>query len=567
MSRLPVRFSSSRKKVFRGAIASLCSAVAIGLTALPGKTAEKIELVYTPLVLSLPVASLENFARTGAIDASLKTYLARATPAEREEFRQVLLKRLDIDPILLSRFFNTVMGADILYRLGKGITVPNNINGKFALRSAIVSAALDKEEGLTLLNVLKKFPTDMQIQGENVLGLARTIDFAVYVSETFVKEMRAWTASEAAAVKPPTDFATLPDIRKRGEFEVNRERWNLTDKTRNRSFYVDVYSPKTSRPGKTPVIVFSHGLASRPDDFAKALEHLASYGFVIAAPQHIGSDTLYLQGMLAGFNRNIFDRDEFINRPKDISFVIDELERRNDSEFGGRLNLKNVGVAGHSFGGYTAIALAGAEIDFEYLEQDCKRPYFGINIAILLECRALELPRQVYNFRDDRVTAVFAANPVNRSIFGPRGIGKITIPILLGSGSYDPAANPIFEQAVPFTWLKTPNKYLAMVEGQAHVNFTQLDPGIQKTLDSVGALTLPSQNLIGNYAGALLVSFFEVYTAGNDRFRPFLSSEYAEYLSQSEQFKLDLITAASSDELTDLARRLQVASPNKNAGN
>lgn len=537
--------------------AFLLGILSAGITAFPIKAAEEIEFVYTPLVFSVSVASLETFAKEGKIDADLKTFLARATPEEREKFREALLRKIDIDPILLSRFFNSVMGADMLYRLGKGITVEGGINGKYALRGAIVSAAFDPG-GLTLLNVLKKFPNNIQLQGEEILGLAKAIDYAVDVAELFIKDMRVWTAEEAAAVKPPINYAGLPDIRQRGSFAVKKEVWNLTDSSRNRSFYVDVYIPQTSREGKTPVIIFSHGLASRPEDFAKAIEHLASYGFFIAAPQHPGSDTQYLQGMLAGYNRNIFDGNEFINRPKDISFVIDELERRNPTEFQNRLDLTNVGVAGHSFGGYTAIAIAGAQIDFENLKKDCNRPYFGINMALILECRAMELPKQVYNFRDERVTAVFAANPVNRSIFGEKGLSKISIPVLLGSGSYDPAANPIFEQAIPFTWLKTPNKYLAMVEGQAHVNFTELDAGMQKTLESVVDITLPSQNLIGNYAGALLVAFFEVYIGKNEKFRPFLLSSYAEYLSQGQQFKLDFITAASDEELVQLIKKLQV---------
>jgi predicted dienelactone hydrolase len=537
--------------------AFLLGILATGITALPLKAAEEIEFVYTPLVFSVSVASLETFAKEGKIDANLKTFLSRSTPVEREQFREALLTKIDIDPILLSRFFNSVMGADILYRLGKGITVEGGINGKYALRGAIVSAAFDPG-GLTLLNVLKKFPNNIQLQGEEILGLAKALDYAVSVAELFIKDMRLWTADEAAAVKPPINYAGLPDLRQRGSFEVKKEVWNLTDSSRNRSFYVDVYIPQTFREGKTPVIIFSHGLASRPEDFAKAIEHIASYGFLVAAPQHPGSDTKYLQGMLAGYYRNIFDGNEFINRPKDISFVIDELERRNANQFQGKLDLTNVGVAGHSFGGYTAIALAGAQIDFENLEKDCNRPYFGINIAILLECRALELPRQVYNFRDERVTAVFAANPVNRSIFGQKGLGKISIPVLLGSGSYDPAANPIFEQAIPFTWLKTPDKYLAMVEGQAHVNFTELDAGIQKTLETVVDITLPNQNLIGDYAGALLVAFFEVYVGRNEKFRPFLLSSYAEYLSQGQKFKLDFITAASADELSQLIEKLRV---------
>ncbi|NCR00446.1 MAG: alpha/beta hydrolase [Microcystis aeruginosa L211-101] len=550
-NRFPRNNSTRRLRAF------LLGLFAVGMTALPLKAAEEIEFVYTPLVFSVSVASLENFAKGGKIDANLKRFLARATPEAREQFREALLTKIDIDPILLSRFFNSVMGADMLSRLGKGITIEGGINGKYALRGAIVSAAFDPG-GLTLLNVLKKFPNNIQLQGEEILGLAKTIDYAVYVAEIFIKDMRLWTAEEAAAVKPAINYASLPDLRQRGSFQVKKEVWNLTDSSRNRSLYVNVYIPQTFREGKTPVIIFSHGLASRPEDYAQAIEHLASYGFLVAAPQHPGSDTQYLQGMLGGYYRNIFDGNEFINRPKDISFVIDELARRNASQFQGKLNLTNVGVAGHSFGGYTSLAVAGAQIDFDNLAQDCNRPYSGINIAILLECRALELPRQVYNFRDERVTAVFAANPVNRSIFGEKGLSKISIPVLLGSGSYDPAANPIFEQAIPFTWLKTPDKYLAMVEGQAHVNFTELDAGMQKTLESVVNITLPDQNLIENYAGALLVSFFEVYIADNEKFRPFLRSSYAEYLSQGQKFKLDFITAASDQKLSQLIEKLRV---------
>ena len=554
ITRLQNRFS--RNNSTRRLRAFILGLFAATMTALPLKAAEEVEFVYTPLVFSLSVASLETFAKEGKIDANLKQFLARVTPEAREQFREALLTKIDIDPVLLSRFFNSVMGADMLSRLGKGITIEGGINGKYALRGAIVSAAFEPG-GLTLLNVLKKFPNNIQLQGEEILGLAKTIDYAVYVAEIFIKDMRLWTAEEAAAVKPAINYASLPDLRQRGSFQVKKEVWNLTDSSRNRSLYVNVYIPQTFREGKTPVIIFSHGLASRPEDYAQAIEHLASYGFLVAAPQHPGSDMKYLQGMLGGYYRNIFDRDEFINRPKDISFVIDELARRNASQFQGKLNLTNVGVAGHSFGGYTAIAVAGASIDFDNLAKDCNRPYSGINIAILLECRALELPRQVYNFRDERVAAVFAANPVNRSIFGEKGLSKISIPVLLGSGSYDPAANPIFEQAIPFTWLKTPDKYLAMVEGQAHVNFTELDAGMQKTLKSVVDITLPNQNLIEDYTGALLVSFFEVYIANNEKFRPFLLSSYAEYLSQGQKFKLDFITAASDEKLSQLIEKLR----------
>ncbi len=525
----------------------LMAALSASLVAIPVKAAEELFLSYDSVLLSVKVASLEAFAKEGKIDTDLQLYLSRANAAEKEEFRQILLKRVDVNPVLLSRFFNSVMGADILERLGEAITLQGGSNGKYALRGALVTAAFDPE-GLTLLNFLKKLPVNIEFQGEEVIDLAKEAKEVVRATEFLVTEMRSLELQESNA-DPKVNYSTLPDLRKQGPYKVSKQVWQLVDQSRNRQFYVDVYIPQHEGAEKIPVIVFSHGLSSRPEDYAVGLEHLASYGYLVAAPQHIGSDTIYLQEMLQGYHRNIFDLNEFINRPQDISYVIDELERRNPTKFQGRLVLNNIGAAGHSFGGYTVLGLAGANIDFENLQRDCDQLDVAVDISLLLECRALELPRMTYNFRDERVKAVYAANPVNRSIYGKKGISQISIPTVLGSGSYDPAAPPFFEQAASFTWLTTPDKYWAMVEGQAHVNFNNLDPGITKALNSVGHLTLPSQTLIGNYDHALKLAFFETYIDKNENYRPYLQSSYAEYLSQDETFKLDLISEASSDEL------------------
>lgn len=415
------------------------------LTSIPVKAAEKIYLSYGPLMFSLEVDSLETFAKDGRINKDLEFYLDRVTPKKQEEFREILLKETNLDPVLVSRFFNSAMGQKILTSVGKGVTIQGGSNGGYALRGAIVSAAFDPE-GLSLLNVLKKYPTNIQLQGELIEGLAQEIDKLILATDTLVTKMKEWTTEEAKT-DSSVNYDTLKDLRKLGSYQVKKQVWNLTDKSRDRSFYVDVYIPQNFQQEKISVVVFSHGLSSKPEDYSEALEHLASYGYLVAAPQHPGSDSIYLKEMFEGYHRNIFDLNDFINRPQDISYVIDELERRNFAEFSGKLDLENVGVAGHSFGGYTALAIAGATIDFDNLQQDCDRLYHGINIALLLECRALELSRQDYNFRDNRVTAVFAGNPVNRSIFGQKGLSNIAIPILLGSGSDDPAAPPALEQA------------------------------------------------------------------------------------------------------------------------
>jgi predicted dienelactone hydrolase len=550
-----LKFQPSFLMVRRWGRALALNCLSTLIVTLPMRAAEKLYLTYGPLKFSLKVESLETFAKQGTINKDLAFYLGFASPEDRAEFRKALLKRADISPVILSRFFNSAIGEDILTRLGLLIAIEGGNNGKYALRAALIQAASDPQ-GLTLLTFLEKFPTNMQFQGELMLAFAQAVDRVTQGTEFFVQKMQQWTAEEAIS-QPPTNFAALPDIRKLGPHGVKEETWTLTDNSRNRKFYVLVYKPQRWRDGKTPVVILSHGLASRPEDFSDRAKHLASYGYVVAVPQHPGSDFQQAQALLGGYSRQIFDVNEFINRPKDISYVIDELQRRNQSEFEGRLDLESVGAYGHSFGGYTVLALAGAEIDFEHLAQDCSKQLGGLNTSLLLQCRALDLPRQTYSLRDRRVKAVIAANPINSSIFGPHGLGKIQVPVMIGAGSYDPAAPVVFEQARSFPWLKTPNKYLMMSEGQAHVDFSELDAGITGTIESVGDLTLPSPDLLSGYADGMTLAFFEIYTASNADYRLYLQASYAKYLSQGQTFSLDFISAASADKLAAALQQLK----------
>jgi predicted dienelactone hydrolase len=386
--------------------------------------------------------------------------------------------------------------------------------------------------------------------------LAKQIEKIVDATLTYTKVMADLSAKEAAS-EPAVDFAKLPNIQQKRSFQYTREKFTLNDPSRDRQFYVILYKPTQARSPKIPVVIVSHGLASKPEDFEDIAKHLASYGFVVALPQHPGSDFQQAKNLLEGYSREVFDINEFVNRPKDISATIDELERRNATEFGGQLDTQNVGVIGHSFGGYTALAVAGAEIDFDYLQSECDRIYSGLNTSLLLQCRALSIPRKVYSFRDPRVKAILAGNPVNSSIFGEKGLSKIDIPVAFISGNYDPATPAVFEQMRSFIWLKTPNKYLILAEGQAHVDFSELDAGISDALKAVPDLTLPEPSLLHGYRDPLVLAYFEVYTAQNTKFYPYFSSAYAAYLSQNKAFNVYLISGKSEPGLIEAIEKFK----------
>ena len=523
--------------------------------------AEKIKFIVGPLRLSLNISSLESFAANGTVDRRLADYFrfAGSTEAEKNEFREILLKPIAIDPVLLSRLLRTDMGEDLLSRWGEYITIQGGRNGKYALRGAMVESAFD-DNGLSLINVFRHLPTNIQINVGQALSLAEKVDLIITATNFFRQEI-SQLAQQEIELNAPIDYAALPDLRQRGKFGVEKNSWQLTDTSRERTFTVDIYQPKDWQGNKIPVVIASHGLGASPEYFADSGEHLASHGYVLVVPQHPGSDSKHIEALKAGRSNQIFLTREFIDRPQDIRYSIDELERRNQKEFAGQLDLNNVAVIGHSFGGYTALALAGASIEFDHLEPECQR---RLNISLLLQCRALSLEPQSERLKDERVKAIAITNPFQSAIFGPQGLARISLPVFVQAGKYDPATPFVLEQVRPFPWLNTPDKYLSLQEGDTHVDIRELDAGISELIYAFSYLSLPEPGLLTSYNHALMLAFLEVHLLGNEDYRPYLQSAYAAYLSQGQEFKNFLITHASAEGLEEAIARFKAKHPNLN---
>lgn len=93
------------------------------------------------------------------------------------------------------------------------------------------------------------------------------------------------------------------------------------------------------------------------------------------------------------------------------------------------------------------------------------------------------------------------------------------------------------------------HKYIGLAEGQAHVNISQLDAGMSDTLEAIPQQVFADANLLASYRHPIAIAFFEVYTANNAQFRPYLSSAYTAYLSQNQPFKFYLIDSAAQPAL------------------
>jgi predicted dienelactone hydrolase len=104
--------------------------------------------------------------------------------------------------------------------------------------------------------------------------------------------------------------------------------------------------------GEYPLIVFSHGFGGERRQSTFFYSHLASHGYVVAAMDHVGNTTVdMISGEATGGDPAVIDR--FIqSRPLDASFVIDQMLA---GEAGLAVLPDQVGMSGHSFGGWTTL--------------------------------------------------------------------------------------------------------------------------------------------------------------------------------------------------------------------
>ena len=114
--------------------------------------------------------------------------------------------------------------------------------------------------------------------------------------------------------------------------------------------------------GPYPLIIFSHGNGGLGVQSFFLTEYLASHGYVVVCPDHTGNSlvTELPGGVIvnsggAGYTvANALD-----DRPRDVSFLVDSMTELDasdpDGRFTGKIDLDNVGVTGHSFGGLTTL--------------------------------------------------------------------------------------------------------------------------------------------------------------------------------------------------------------------
>lgn len=499
-------------------------------TAAPALGAERIYVTYGPVEVSVPIESLALFAKEGKIDSNLDGFAQYANESQLAEIRRALQAKAEISQVTIAQFLYTPQGEVLLRRLGRLIQTKARQPGFYAIRAALILAASDPE-GLTIVNVLRKFPTyGIRIDIARGLGIANELTSLINRSNQTIAGVAQLSEAQAALQSTiPPAVRLQPQLP--GPYTWKKSSVTLTSPNRDRTFNMDIYLPQRS-PQPAPVVVISHGLGSDRIAFQYLAKHLASYGFAVAVPEHPGSNAQQIQNLVTGRTNELAEPAEFINRPLDIKDLLDYLTKLSttDPAYQGQLDLQRVGVIGQSFGGYTALALAGAGINFAQLENDCQLENETWNLSLLLQCRARGLERNQFNFGDPRIKAAIAINPIVSSILGETNLSQIKIPVMLIAGSADTVAPALLEQIQPFTWLTSPNKYLVVMNNGTH--FSTIEESPQSLFLPPAEAIGPEPALARRYVSGLSLAFMESYLNNKSNFRPYLQPSYALSISE-----------------------------------
>lgn len=512
--------------------------------------AEVVRLRIGPLQQTLQVEDLETFAKTGELPRHLKPFRGLLNV----RLQGFLKKSLRIDPAmaeqLLEQLWRSPTGEQLLTQIQTALPEVSveGIQGALQL-------ALSQNLEINALNLLRAYPSEeLTIDLTAVAGLLMQLNLANLQSQLLSPQVTS--ALEVPTTLPPQTLdPTVP-----GTQVVRRRTLILRDHQRDRTIPVDIYDSPQPRE---QLVVLSHGFAANRHFLDYLAEHLTSYGYIVVTLDHPGSNMQSLINAPLGLD-NLLPAEEFIDRPKDISFVLDQLAAMNEANPNEpAFPTENVTVIGHSFGGYTALALAGGTVDPPAIRAHCRQSNPLTRApGDWLQCAATQLPYGQLNLRDERITQAIALNPMINQIFGEEGIGlgNIQIPTLILTATQDAITPSLTHQLEPFDQLGG-EKYLVVADGATHMSVTDLSNRnsllAQSTLvpEVMGETAEPVRQMLR----ALSLSFLERHETDGAVYNDFLTGSYVQSLS-SDKITLRL-TQTISAELKQFLSELPQAQP------
>ncbi|QCK16122.1 alpha/beta hydrolase family protein [Mangrovivirga cuniculi] len=266
------------------------------------------------------------------------------------------------------------------------------------------------------------------------------------------------------------------------DFNVGERTIEYMDSSRNRPIKTEVWYPtfetdslnekKTELPFKLsptirnaklvnksfPLIVMSHGTGGNRFSLAWLAIELAKNGYIVIAPDHWGNT--YDNKIPEYFVR-------YWERPLDINFLLTSILA--DKSINSSIDDTRIGMMGFSFGGYTTLAIAGADINCELIKEQTKTKAGKkeFKVSELGDLRKLiseiNCSEPQKTFKDDRFK-VFVAMAPALGLGLPDQSQNIKAPVLI-IGAKNDRTTPIQTNAMKYHKLITGSEYF-LLEGE-----------------------------------------------------------------------------------------------------
>lgn len=178
--------------------------------------------------------------------------------------------------------------------------------------------------------------------------------------------------------------------------------------------------------GPFPLVVLSHGMYGNARNQAWLADRLVDQGYAVAAIDHPGTAT---------FSRDPDHKRTLWNRPRDISRLIDHL---TDDP---RIDTGRIYMAGHSLGGFTAVALAGGRYDPDGFDAFCRNRPDDLVCGIFDRWNVAKTPQDreamAQDLSDPRIRAFALFDLGGTQTFSTDSLGTIRGPMLVYGAPVD----------------------------------------------------------------------------------------------------------------------------------
>ena len=224
---------------------------------------------------------------------------------------------------------------------------------------------------------------------------------------------------------------------------------------------VAIWKPSgTAPPGGYPVILFSHGFMGCGTQSVFLTDALARAGYFVLAPNHHDA------GCGPGHEGRIFEKLSIMrseepfhspdawseatyrDRGVDLEAILDTILKEKSFQ-GVPLDSSRIGLAGHSLGGYTVLAMAGA------------------------------WP----SWKDRRVKAVLGVSPYCAPFMKKGDLGHLDVPVMYQGGTLDIGITPFVRRPGGAYDQTSAPKYFIEFAGAGHLAWTNLNKAYQPLID------------------------------------------------------------------------------------